>query len=209
MTGYTAALYKARAVPEAALLPPGEGLVEGEGLGGGGLAHGQAGDLGGGGGQGGHHQAQLLEQVGEVAVLGTDVIFSVGLLGLAVVTGDEGEQGGAAEAVLLRVQLLVVLLQLLHEDQLALLHEDLGGAVAVGQGDGAGAGVEAHVVVEHQGGGDPLGPLGLGEAAPLLHHLQLLHLALLDGDQHPLGVVGVAAEKNTSVIQAKFNIIGI
>ena len=183
--------------------------MEGEGLGGGGLAHGQAGDLGGGGGQGGHHQAQLLEQVGEVAVLGTDVIFSVGLLGLAVVTGDEGEQGGAAEAVLLRVELLVVLLQLLHEDQLALLHEDLGGAVAVAEGDGAGAGVEADVLAEHEGGGDPLGPLGLEQAAPPLDHLELLHLAILDGDQHPLGVVGVAAEKNTSVIQAKFNIIRI
>ena len=59
MSGNPAALYKARAVPEAAVLPPCEGLVEGEGLGSGGQAHGQAGDLGGRGGQGGQHQRSL------------------------------------------------------------------------------------------------------------------------------------------------------
>ena len=68
-------------------------------------------------------------------MLGADIVLMIGFLGLALVARDEGEQGGAAEAVLLRVQLLVVFLQHLDKDELALLHEDLGSSAAVGEGD--------------------------------------------------------------------------
>ena len=68
-------------------------------------------------------------------MLGADIALMIGFLGLVLVARDEGEQGGAAEAVLLRVQLLVVFLQHLDKDELALLQEDIGSSAAVGEGD--------------------------------------------------------------------------